>query len=227
MIRSGHSISAATVSPMSEAGLRSDAKRNRARILAAARTVFAAHGIDAPMNEIARQAGVGIATVFRRFPTREDLVAAVFADRMTVYAAAIDVALQDPDPWHGFCDYVRTVCSMQAVDRGFTEVLTHSFPTARGLEAERDEAFRLFTELIRRAKKAGGLRTDFVPEDLPMLLMANAGVVAATAASAPETSDRLVAYLLQAFAVTAQGRLPTPPTPQRMYAAMIRAQHTR
>ena len=211
---------------MSATALRSDAQRNRDRILAAARVVFAGQGLDAPMNEIARQAGVGIATLFRRFPTRDDLVAAVFADRMTAYAAAIDVALQDPDPWHGFCEYVRTICAMQASDRGFTDVLTQSFPTAPGLEAERDEAFRQFTKLIRRAQKSGRLRKDFVPEDLPMLLMANAGVVTVTATAAPETSDRLVAYLLQAFAAASQAPLPAPPTPQRMYAAMVRAQIT-
>jgi len=212
---------------MGETALRSDARRNRDRILAAARDVFAEHGLDAPMNEIARQAGVGIATVFRRFPTRDDLVAAVFVDRMCAYAAAIDVALEDPDPWHGFCEYVRTICAMQVGDRGFTDVITQSFPTAPGLERERDEAFRRFTRLVRRAQRAGGLREDFVPEDLPMLLMANAGVVAVTAAAAPETSERVVAYLLQAFAAASQAPLPAPPTPQRMYAAMVRAQTAR
>src|SRR6185437_11714807 len=121
---SGYSTSVSTVGLMTETALRSDAQRNRDRILAAARVIFAEHGLDAPMNEIARKAGVGIATLFRRFPTRDDLVAAVFADRMTAYAAAIDVALQDPDPWHGFCEYVRTICAMQASDRGFTDVLT-------------------------------------------------------------------------------------------------------
>ena len=76
---------------------------------------------------------------------------------------------------------------MQAEDRGFTDVLTQSFPSAMEFGAQRDEAFRRFTELIDRAKQTGGLRQDFVAEDLPMLLMANAGVVAATAGSAPET----------------------------------------
>ena len=100
---------------------------------------------------------------------------------------------------------------MQAGDRGFTDVLTRSFPSAKEFEVQRDEAFRRFTELIDRAKQTGGLREDFVAEDLPMLLMANAGVVAATTGSAPETSPRLVAYLLQAFAAQAAEPLPEPP----------------
>jgi hypothetical protein len=147
---------------------------------------------------------------------------AAFADPMAEYAALIETALADPDPWHGFCDYVRAVCAMQAGDRGFTDVLTQSFPSAKEFGAQRDEAFRRFTELIDRAKQTGGLRQDFVAEDLPMLLMANAGVVAATAGSTPETSPRLVAYLLQAFAARASEPLPEPSAPQRMYRALRR-----
>jgi AcrR family transcriptional regulator len=203
-------------------GLRADAQRNRERIIDAAREVFAEQGLDASLNEVARRAGVGVATLFRRFPTREDLITATFADPMAEYAALIETALADPDPWHGFCGYVRAVCSMQAGDRGFTDVLTQSFPTAKEFEARRDHAFRRFTELITRAKQAGGLREDFVAEDLPMLLMANAGVVAATAGAAPETSPRLVEYLIQAFSAPAIGPLPDPPTPRRMYRALRR-----
>ena len=160
-----------------------------------------------------------MATLFRRFPTREDLITATFADPMAEYAALIETALADPDPWHGFCGYVRAVCSMQAGDRGFTDVLTQSFPTAKVFEARRDHAFRQFTELVTRAKHAGGLREEFVAEDLPMLLMANAGVVVATAGAAPETSPRLVEYLIQAFSAaagwpTARSADPTPHVPR-------------
>ena len=133
--------------------LRADAQRNRERIVEAARQVFAEDGLDASLNEVARRAGVGVATLFRRFPTREDLIAATFAHPMAEYAALTETALADPDPWHGFCDYVRAVCAMQAGDRGFTDVLTQTFPTAKEFEAQRAEAFRRFTELIDRAKR--------------------------------------------------------------------------
>jgi AcrR family transcriptional regulator len=203
-------------------GLRTDAERNRLRIVAAAREVFAEQGLEAPMAEVARRAGVGIATLFRRFPTREDLITATFAGKMAAYSAAIDTALRDPDPWHGFCAYIEEVCAMQARDHGFTHVLTHTFPTAQAFEAERDRAFRRFTELIARAQAAGGLRADFVPEDLPMVLMANAGVISATGDAAPQTWRRLVAYLIQAFAADAAAPLPPPPSPRRMYRALLR-----
>jgi AcrR family transcriptional regulator len=204
--------------------LRTDAERNRSRVLAAAHEVFADQGLEAPMTEVARRAGVGIATLYRRFPTREDLITAAFADKMTAYANAIDTALADPDPWHGFCVYIERVCAMQAADRGFTHVLTLTFPAAKAFEAERDRAYYGFIELITRAKDAGRLRPDFSPEDLILVLMANAGVISATGDAAPNTWRRLVAYLTQAFAAEAAQPLPDPPTPRQMYRALRRMQ---
>src|ERR1044072_205262 len=81
--------------------LRADALRNRRRILEAARVVFAEHGIDAPMATVARRAGVGVATLYRRFPTRDALVRAAFGHQMDTCGRALTEALADPDPWRG------------------------------------------------------------------------------------------------------------------------------
>ncbi|SRR6266545_4000180 len=205
-------------------GLRADAARNREQIILAARRIFAERGLEVPIEQIARQAGVGVATLYRRFPTRTDLVAAVFACKMGAYADAVDQALAEPDPWHGFCGYLERVCQMQADDRGFADVLTLTFPTARPLQAERDRAYHRFVELIDRAKAAGKLRSDFVPEDHILLLMATAGVINATGDTAPDAWKRLLAYLIQAFAAPA-GDLPEPPTPHQMYRALLRLKH--
>ncbi len=205
-----------------EHGLRADAERNRGRLVAAAKEVFAESGLDASMNEVARRAGVGVATLFRRFPTREDLITATFADKMAAYSEAIDDALADPDPWRGFCGYVEHVCAMQADDRGFTEVLTLTFPTAKAFEADRRRAATRFARLVANAKATGRLRHDFVHQDLILVLMANAGVVTGTADAAPQAWQRLVGYLLQAFA--AEGPLPSPPTPRQMHRALLRLQ---
>jgi AcrR family transcriptional regulator len=202
--------------------LRADAERNRCRIVDAARRVFAARGLGAPMNEVARQAGVGIATLYRRFPRREDLIAEVFVEKMAAYAEAIEVALSDADPWRGFCAYVERVCEMQADDHGFTDVLTLTFPTAEAFEAKRNEAYRRFAQLIARAKRTGRLRHDFSAEDLVLLLMANAGVIAATRDAAPDAWRRLVAYMIQAFAADNSGPLPPPPTGAALLQAMRR-----
>jgi len=207
---------------MTTPGLRVDAERNRQRIVTAARAAFAECGLDVPMDEVARRAGVGVGTLYRRYPTRADLVAAAFEQKMTAYAQAARDGLAEPDPWRGFCDYVERVCAMQAEDRGFTLVLTMSFPTAKRFEAERDRAFADFMTLVGRAKEAGRLRDDFVAEDMIMFLMANAGVLTATADTAPEASARLVAYFLQACATTAAQPLPPQAAPHRMYRAMLR-----
>src|SRR5215218_9116512 len=192
--------------------LRADAERNRERVLNAAREVFAEQGLDASTNEIARRAGVGIATLFRRFPTRDDLVAAAFEDKMSAYAAAIEDALADPDPWQGFCDYIERVCRMQADDRGFADVLTLTFRTAKALEKERDRSAKAVAELLVRAKALGRLRKDFAHQDVPLILMANAGVVTATREAAPKAWRRLVGYLLQACAAERAEPLPEPPS---------------
>jgi AcrR family transcriptional regulator len=175
------------------------------------------------MEDIAKRAGVGVGTLYRRYPTRADLIAAAFEIKMTAYAEAARQALADPDPWQGFCGYVEQICAMQAGDRGFTTVLTMTFPTAKQFEADRARAFADFTTLVERAKDAGKLRADFVTEDMPMFLMANAGVLTATADAAPDTWRRLVGYLIQACAAQAAQPLPDPPTPRQMYKAMLRA----
>ncbi|WP_116953088.1 TetR/AcrR family transcriptional regulator [Jiangella endophytica] len=208
----------------SEPGLRADAERNRERIMVAARRLYAAEGLGVSLAAVAREAGVGKATVARRFATRDDLVTAVFSDRMDAYAAATADALADPDPWHGFTRFLEAVCAMQAADRGFADVLTRTFPAAKGLEARRAEAYDGFLELITRAKATGHLRADFVAEDLVLVLMANAGVIAATGDAAPGSWRRVVGHLIRGFATPGAPLLPLadPPAPPALYRAMVR-----
>jgi AcrR family transcriptional regulator len=206
--------------------LRADAERNRERVVEAAREVFAEQGLDGSTNEIARRAGVGVATLFRRFPTKDDLVAAAFAGKMSAYSEAIDEALADPDPWNGFCTYMERVCRMQADDRGFADVLTMTFPTAKAFEEERNRSANALGELLDRAKASGRLREDFAHQDVPLILMANAGVVTATRDAAPEAWRRLLGYLLQSFAAAAAQPLPEPPSKGQMYRALMRLSPT-
>ncbi|MFI6456988.1 TetR/AcrR family transcriptional regulator [Streptosporangium amethystogenes] len=209
-------------------GLRADAERNRERILAAARRLYASHGLGVSMACIAREAGVGKATLSRRFATREELINAVFADRMDAYTAATAKALADPDPWHGFVGHVQAVCAMQATDRGFADVLAMTFPAAKALEARRDEAYNGLLELIARAKASGHLREDFTDQDMVILLMANAGVIAATGNAAPDTWRRLVGQMLRAWATSGTDLPPLNPAPApiALYRAMVRLART-
>ena len=144
---------------------------------------------------------------------------------MHAYSEAIDEALADPDPWNGFCGYIQRVCQMQADGRGFADVLTMTFPTAKAFEEERNRSADKLTELLDHAKAAGRLRADIAHQDVPLILMANAGVVTATRDAAPDAWHRLVGYLIQSFAAETARPIPDPPAPRQMYRALMRLSH--
>ena len=203
-------------------GLRADAARNRERIVDAARDVFAEQGLDVSMRQIALHAGVGEPTLRRRFSSKAELVAEVFGDKVAAYADAAERALKDPDPWHGFTFFVRLIARMQLADRGFTEVLTMTFPESMRAETHRRRAYEALSAMIARTQAAGALREDFSPEDFVLVLMAHAGVVAAAGDLSCAFSDRLLAYLFDAFAAPGSGTLPPAPTPAATYRALLR-----
>lgn len=201
--------------------LRADAAHNRAAIVEAARQVFAEQGLDAPLDEIAHRAGTGNATLYRRFPAREDLVSAVFAERMAEHLTAVEAGLADPDPWNGFASYLRTATVMQARDRGIADLVTMDLSTAPEIERLRSEAFDGLVRLVARARSAG-LRADFTAEDVVVVLMANAGLVERTHGVTEQASARLVHVLLDGFRSAAATGGPAAPTPRRMRLAMRR-----
>lgn len=198
---------------MTTGDVRADAARNRSRIVSAARALFARDGLRISMAAVAREAGVGKATLSRHFESRQELVEAVFADRMDAYVRAVGEALAEADPWDGFVRFVWAVCEMQAQDRGFADVLTLTFPAAAELEERRREVHQRFVQLIAGAKASGHLRTDYESEDMVLLLMANAGVVAGTANDAPDSWRRFVAQVLRGYASPDAPMTPMPPAP--------------
>ncbi|MCR6482883.1 TetR/AcrR family transcriptional regulator [Amycolatopsis sp. OK19-0408] len=197
--------------PATSSRIRADARRNRERLLAAARAVFAERGIDAPMATVARRAGVGVATLYRRFPTRDALVRAAFTRQMETCTRVFTEALTDPDPWRGFQRLIETVCELQREERGFPAAFIAAFPDDAAAHAQlRSQADRELANLVRRAQAAGALRADFHPADLAVVFLAHGGLVSAQPAD-DAASRRLVAYLLQAFrADAASGPLPAP-----------------
>jgi AcrR family transcriptional regulator len=202
--------------------LRADAARNRAAIVEAARAVFAEDGLDASLEEVAQRAGTGSATLYRRFPTREDLVAAVFAERMTEHLAAVGAGLADDDPWRGFASYVTTVAEMQARDRGIADLVTMELPTAPEIEQLRARAFDGLVRLVDRARQAGVLRADFETQDVVLLLMANAGLLERAHGIAAQASARLVHLLLDGFRARGASDGPSAPAARPTEAAMRR-----
>src|SRR6266542_5619891 len=122
----------ATVIPMTEpTRLRADAQRNRDKLLAAARAVFAEQGPEASLDEIAKRAGVGSGTLYRHFPTRDDLIGAVYAERVAENVALVERAQRHEDPWAGFAEYVRETCRAQAADRGLADLLAIGNPSPK------------------------------------------------------------------------------------------------
>jgi AcrR family transcriptional regulator len=202
--------------------LRADAARNRASIVEAAREVFAEQGLDAPLDEIARRAGTGNATLYRRFPTRGDLVAAVFAERMAEHLAAVEAGLRHRDPWHGFATYMRAAAAMQARDRGIADLVTMDVSSAPEIERLRSRAFEGLVRLVDRAHAAGVLRADFTTEDVVIVLMANAGVVERGEGIAAGASARLIHVLLDGLRADAASDGPCAPSPHRTRLAMRR-----
>ncbi|MEV1329339.1 helix-turn-helix domain-containing protein [Micromonospora costi] len=198
--------------------LRSDALDNRERILAAARTVFAAEGLHVSMREIARRAGVGAATLYRRFPTKEMLVTEAFAEQMHACHVIVDDGLADPDPWRGFCSVIERMCELHARDRGFTAAFVSAFPHAIDFESRREYALTSIAELARRAKAVGRLRADVVLDDVLLVLMANSGIRASSPAAQVAASRRFAALAIQAFQASPDAA-PLPPPARSAPAA--------
>ncbi len=205
---------------MEASHLRADAARNRQALLSAAGKVMSEHGLDAPLDEIARQAGVGNATLYRRFPTRIDLVVAVFAERMAEHVRAVEDALAEPDTWRAFRNYVTAVTSLQVQDRGIADLVTLEVSSAPEIERLRTRALRGVHTLIDRAKAAGTLRADCTAEDILLLLQANAGLIERTNRAARSSSERLIHLVLDGLRANAATSGPPPPSARGMRAAM-------
>ncbi|MEW1723433.1 helix-turn-helix domain-containing protein [Streptomyces sp. NPDC093109] len=203
--------------------LRADAERNRARLVEAARSVFAETGVDSPLENIAERAGVGIATLYRRFPTREELVAATYEAKMAEIADITEEALRTPDAWTGLRDCIERFCTMQAENRGFSSAVIMALPLATDAPAHRERLRSNLAALIQRAQEEGTLRDDFVLEDITILMMATGGILRVTRDAAPHAWRRMLAYQLEAFRTTGAGGpadpLPTAPTAMQLRRA--------
>lgn len=185
--------------PTEGRAMRADARRNRTRILEAARAAFDADGLAAQMEDVARRAGVGVGTLYRHFPTKEALVEALVADRMTQIAGELRRAVgEEPDAWSALVRTLRFGVELQAGDRALAQVLG-SQPPERW-EAAKDAAGLdpLTAELIARAQAEGALRPDLRVDDIPVLMCGMSRVVEMRVATCgrPSGWERYFALLL-------------------------------
>jgi AcrR family transcriptional regulator len=158
--------------------------------------VFAEQGVEARLDVIARRAGVGVATLYRHFPTRSDLVEALLAERVDELLTVAESALAEPDAWAGLVWFLEEMLELQRGDRVLKEVFLR-YPPGEGRLAEaRQELRRLFEQVLERAREGGRLRADFTVSDLAMLLWSFAPVMDATAEAAPTVWRRHLHWLL-------------------------------
>ena len=150
--------------------LRADARRNREKVLVAARAVFSEHGRDAQMDDVARRAGVGVGTVYRHFPTKEALIEALMVAAFEAIAEKAESALEVEDPWEAFSSVLWRGAEIMAADRALSEVfasipgaMESAMPTVEGLTDT-------MAKLIARAQAAGVLRDDMIVDDVPMVM---------------------------------------------------------
>lgn len=156
--------------------LRADARQNRDRALQAARELFATSGLDVTMRQVARRAGIGPATLYRRFPTKQALLAATFKDEMDACSTIIDEAAADPDHWRGFRHALESLVVLGAQNRGFTDAFMRTHPEALDLATHRAELLAVVATISQRAKAAGRLRADFELSDFVLVLRAARGL---------------------------------------------------
>jgi AcrR family transcriptional regulator len=193
--------------PTADRPQRADARRNRERILEAAREVFAESGLDAQMEDLARSAGVGVGTVYRHFPTKEALVGALVDDYFASLDAEARAALEVQDPWDAFAGFMWRAAELLGANRALSQVTADG---QMGEGARRHGLDRSIGELIAHGQRAGVLRDDVGPQDVPMI-MCSLGRVQMLGAGGPgDAWRRHLAIMLDGLRATGASPLPRP-----------------
>ena len=207
---------------VSPRALRSDAERNRRLVLEAATQAFAQDGLDVGMAEIARRAGVGNATVFRRFPSKDALIEAIVDEKIAELLAAAERAAEIEDPWDSLVDVLEKTAALQARDHGFFQATEEFMLRHPDLPRRHRPVFEAVDRLVVRAQAAGVVRDDVTTLDL-------LGLVKGSVVCLPPSRDlrddgwrRYLSIVLDALRPEAATPLPVPPvTYEEIEAALI------
>lgn len=196
---------------------RSDARRNREMLIAAAREIYAERGVEAPLDDIARRAGVGNATLYRHFTDRAALIETVFNDVLTPILDAARKAQEREDAWSGLTSYLDRVFTLLAADRGAGDLMTTGIRGVPTLDALHEENWRTLDTLLRRGQEQLTIRPDITVEDLLFLL----AVLGRAAPAAPRFWRRYLALLLDGLRPAAARSLPAPPLDHEQFEAVL------
>jgi AcrR family transcriptional regulator len=189
--------------------LRADARRNREAVIAAAKKLFADEGLDAQMPDVAKVAKVGVGTVYRHFPTKAELIAALAAERFERLAEKARESIEAEDPWEGLCDFIRFSAQIQADDRGLCEVMG-SRPEVMSASAYAVGLDELCNQLVKRAQRSGDLRKDLGWEDIPMIACSLGRITPAEQGPAVGRWPRLVEIIIDGLRAPGSSKLPKP-----------------
>jgi AcrR family transcriptional regulator len=205
------------VEQQTSASLRADARRNREQIIEAARTMFVRMGVDVPMDEIARAAGVGIGTLYRRFPDRAELMKAVCLDSLhEMMELARELERDEHDPAVALRVLLRTVRDRYLVIV-MTAVSAHVFETLKdtpGVTEERNNLLAVVGRLLRRCQEQGTIRPDVAPGDLVLTVAAVSRLMPAPGDElGAMVFDRLFALMMDAFRPAPAPAAPLPGRP--------------
>jgi AcrR family transcriptional regulator len=188
--------------------LRKDAERNRQRILEAAGELFTQRGLGVTLDDIARHAGVGVGTVYRRFADKELLIDALFEQRIESMCSIAAEALEQDDPWDGFVYFFEQGSELQARDRGLKELLTCSAHGGGCVADARERLRSLVTQVFDRAKAAGAVRADAKPFDAPLISFMVGAVMDRSRDVEPELWRRYLQLVLDGLRPCAASPLP-------------------
>jgi AcrR family transcriptional regulator len=190
-----------------ERPLRKDAERNRRRILDAARELFAQRGLAVTLNDVAHHAGVGVGTVYRRFPDRERLIDELFEERLDELVTRAAAAAEEQDPWKALTRLLETVLEIQANDRAIKELVFNAPGELARVTRIRARMLPIVTRVVQRARDSGQLRPDIEPADLPLLQLILGAVIDCARDVEPELWRRYLEIMLR-------GLRAEPPAPQ-------------
>jgi AcrR family transcriptional regulator len=202
--------------------LRRDARESHDKLIAAAQAEFAARGVDASLEKIARDAGVAIGTLYRHFPARLDLLMAALRPRLQEFVDGADEAMATDDPWDAFVAYLENLFAVQAGDRGFNDFLSRRFPGNAETEHIHDVMCQQIDDVLARAQEAGKARPDISRADIVNLIWSNGRIIDATSAKAPTAWRRQLHLMLDAYRAERAHAIPEPPmTDEQLYDAMV------
>jgi AcrR family transcriptional regulator len=199
-------------SQVSEPGrpLRKDAERNRRRILKAAAEVFTERGLEATLDDVARQAGVGVGTVYRRFPDKAVLADALFEERIDVLVGLATDAHAADDPWEGLVSFLTSAAEMLSTDKGLRQILMFAPYGHHRVGYARDRMRPAVGKLLERAQAAGQVRSDLGPTDIPVLEFMIAAAAEYAREVRPEIWRRYLALILDALRPARSTHTPLP-----------------